>query len=172
MPIYNPDPLTLEWPNPGLRPVGLWRGYQDGDYSGAEMLADDLRSKFATDIAPRAMLFAVCAKRGWRVITDHIGSDRPSTVRSVLVPMHTGGFNIVLNGDYTYGEQTEAVENALVAHEVCHGAVFYKDGMPPKRRIHHTEAEEEFCDTFALSLTGIHLQEAINDLSVLKARRS
>lgn len=169
---HNPNALTLDWPNPSLRPYELWRGYQESDYSGAEVLAEDLRRKFAADVAPRAMLLTVCAEKNWHVVCDRIGSDRTSTIRAVAVNMHTGGFHFVLNSDYTYGEQTESVETALIAHEVCHAAVFYYGDMPPKRRIRLTQNEHVFCDTFAQSLTGVNLQEAINDLSVLKARRS
>ncbi len=169
MSIENPTSRTMEWPDPQLRPSELWRGYQEGDYSGAEKLANDLRQKFTSDVVPRAMLLTVCSERNWSVTMRRMGyryDGQLSTLRSLIVPMQTGGFSIVVNSDHTYGQQTEKVETALIAHEVCHGVVFFNKDIPPKRRVRHLGAEEVFCDTFAESLTGIELNKAIDELSV------
>lgn len=71
--------------------------------------------------------------------------DVNSAVLSVLVPLLSGGFRVVLNShkDFTADEVLQ-----LVGHELGH-TLFYAPGKPPTRVIPGSAAEEKFCDLFA-----------------------
>ena len=71
-----------------------------------------------------------------------------STVQSLLVPLRTGGFNIVINAHHGH---TARKALWLTAHEVAH-MFFYVPGTPPRRIVRCTPAEESFCDAFAHAL--------------------
>lgn len=162
------DGLTSDWPTDGSH--GFRTGYLDGNYSGAERLADDLRSRFQSDVASRVMLLTVVQERKWKFARERFVFD-PTTLRACLVPMLTGGFTLLVNDQYTYGERDGVVETAFLAHELSHAVVFYDSTtIPPRRRVRHTVQEEKFCDTFAKSMTGVCLDEAIKEFSVRRVK--
>ena len=71
-----------------------------------------------------------------------------STIESLLVPLRTGGFSIVINSRQP---RSEPEKLWLAAHEIAH-SFFYVPGSPPRRIVRCTPAEERFCDAFADAL--------------------
>jgi hypothetical protein len=81
---------------------------------------------------------------GWPVRVRDM-AEAGTTIRSLLVPLLSGGFSIVVNGEH---QPTESRILWLVAHEFAH-SLFYTGQAPPRRIITHTPQEEDFCDRFA-----------------------
>jgi hypothetical protein len=76
-----------------------------------------------------------------------IGSGN-STVQSLLVPLRSGGFSVVINALH---RRSEPEAQWLTAHEIAH-SFFYAAGSPPRRIVRCSAQEESFCDAFADAL--------------------
>lgn len=93
---------------------------------------------------------------GWDARLEPIGR-RLSTLRSILVPMRSGGFTAVVNARR---RPTDAEIDWLLAHEYAH-TFFYLQGEPPHRAVRHTAREEEACDRFADAFIGVELATGV-----------
>ena len=94
---------------------------------------------------------AVFNYTGWSVVTDKPLADRPTRLDAILIPMFDGGFRVLINPT-PIGRPPST--DWLLAHEYAH-TLFYSPGAPPTRSFRHTAAEEEFCDRFATTFTGV-----------------
>jgi hypothetical protein len=115
-------------------------------------LGEEVIRNAPSRIGGLAVAKTILDQQGWRLRYSRTFPEK-STVESLLIPLRTGGFSVVLNPLRLPDDADERTrhEAFLLGHEIAH-SFFYTDepGVLPHRISGQlaTPEEESFCDEF------------------------
>ena len=140
-----------EWPSSGLTRVP--------PLASAADFAHQVRSAVLGDAAATAAvrdLRPICDRGGFRLRVASLGTGSRGH-ESLLVPLPTGGFEVVVDPDPPGNSVVDPVTRARrlrfrFAHEVAHSFFYDRESRPARRMLAGSKDEEAFCDAFASAL--------------------